>query len=54
MDPYLAVGFGLVLVGCGYLLGVTSGFVRGIQFTLEQLSEQGHIDLDKIKLDNDK
>lgn len=53
MDPYLAVLCGIVLVGCGYLLGVTGGFKHGITFTLEKLDEQGIIDLENISFKDD-
>lgn len=53
MDPYLAVFCGIVLVGCGWLLGVTAGFRHGISYTLEKLESKGLIDLDKVNFTDD-
>ena len=48
MEAYYAVGLGLVLTFCGYLLGRSNGVLVGIEQTLDYLSKAGAI---KVSID---
>jgi hypothetical protein len=48
MEPWYAVGCGLILTWCGYMLGKPVGFRQGIESSLEYMAMIGAIKITEV------